>query len=70
MRHNSPASIIAASVILEVIAVVCVTLRIYTRYWKRLVSDWIILAAFVLATGLTVTELYGMQTSHVSLLRQ
>lgn len=63
MKYSNPAGIIAGSVVLEVIAVVCVALRLYIRFWKHeriLVSDWLIMVALILATGLTVTEIYGM----------
>ena len=63
MAYDNPAAIIAASIIMEVVAATCVTLRFYTRWWRKtkvLVADWLILAAFLCGTGLTVMELYGM----------
>jgi hypothetical protein len=62
MAYDNSAGIIAASVILEVLTLACVALRLYTRWWKPsrvLTSDWIILAAFVCGSGLTVMQIYG-----------
>ncbi|CAI6338767.1 unnamed protein product [Periconia digitata] len=63
MQHSTPAGIIVGTTILQVVSAGSVGLRFYTRFWRRssiLVSDWLILAAFVLATGLTITEYYGI----------
>lgn len=60
--YNSPGGIIAAAVITEVLAVSCVGLRFYSRRWKRqkiTTSDWLILVALVIGTGLAVMEIYG-----------
>ncbi|OTA99108.1 hypothetical protein M426DRAFT_95697 [Hypoxylon sp. CI-4A] len=64
LRYDNPGGIIAGAVILEVLAILSVGLRFYTRRWKHqsvLVTDWLILAAFVFATGLTVIEIYGVK---------
>ncbi|KAI1093973.1 hypothetical protein F5B19DRAFT_491014 [Rostrohypoxylon terebratum] len=64
LRYDNPGGLIAGSVILELIAVLAVGLRFYTRWWKRqrvLVSDWLILVASILATGMTVIEIYGVK---------
>ena len=63
MPYNNPGGIVAASVILEIIAVGCVCLRLMAV--KRVgmsfsVSDYLIVSALVCATGLTVMEIYGM----------
>ena len=63
MAYNSPKGIIAASVILELLAVSCVGLRLLARRKRKaplIVSNWLILASLICATGLTVTEIYGM----------
>ena len=60
--HPDPIGLIAGSVFLEVMAIVCLILRFYTRFWIKapvLVSDWCILGAKVFGTGLTVMEIYG-----------
>ncbi|KAI8962345.1 hypothetical protein F5Y11DRAFT_323189 [Daldinia sp. FL1419] len=64
LQYDNPGGIIAGSIILEVIAVLAVGLRFYTRRWKHqsvLVTDWLILVALVFATGLTVIEIYGVK---------
>lgn len=61
-HYHNPAGIIAGSVIMEIFSALCVGLRFYTQLWKQqkiLTSDWLVLAAIVLATGLTVVEIYG-----------
>ncbi|KAK3361888.1 hypothetical protein B0T24DRAFT_724336 [Lasiosphaeria ovina] len=60
--YDDPAGLIAASVIMELLAVACVSLRFYSRSWKGQVfiaSDWVILVALIFATGLTAMEIYG-----------
>ncbi|KAF2193131.1 hypothetical protein K469DRAFT_693184 [Zopfia rhizophila CBS 207.26] len=63
MRYDNPAGLIAGTVIMELFAATCIGLRFYSRRWKRcpiLVTDWLILVAFVFGTGLTVMEIYGV----------
>ncbi|KAI9666005.1 MAG: hypothetical protein M1821_003940 [Bathelium mastoideum] len=62
MSYDNPGGIIAASIILELIAVTCVGLRFLARRKKGvtpITSDWLILSGLVGATGLTVMEIYG-----------
>jgi hypothetical protein len=62
MAYDNPAGMIAAAVILEIVTIVCIALRFYTRWWKKsqvFTSDWLILAAFICGTGLTVMQIYG-----------
>lgn len=62
MKYNNGGAIIATSVILETMVLVCVGLRFYTRIWKKtsfFASDWLLLVATILATGLTVLQIYG-----------
>lgn len=61
--YDSPGGIIAASVVTEILALAAVGLRFYSRRWKRqkyIVSDWLILVALVVGTGLAVMEIYGV----------
>jgi hypothetical protein len=69
VKYDNGGGIIAASVILEIIVLVCVGLRFYTRIWRKtsfIASDWLLLVATILATGLTVLQIYGEITRHVS----
>ncbi|CAI6332771.1 unnamed protein product [Periconia digitata] len=62
MKYDNGASILATSVILEVIVLVCVGLRFHTRIWNKtsfIVSDWLLRAATIFATGLTVLQIYA-----------
>jgi hypothetical protein len=66
MGYNNPVGPIADSVMMEIIALLCVSLRFYTRRWKKtsiLASDWLILAGFICGTGLTIMEIYGNDTN-------
>ncbi|KAI4861914.1 hypothetical protein F4820DRAFT_431981 [Hypoxylon rubiginosum] len=63
-RYDDPAGLIAGSVVLELLAIFCVGLRFYSRRWKGqhiLTSDWLILIAFIIGTGMTVVEIYGVK---------
>lgn len=67
LRYNNPAGLIVASVILEILTTLGVGLRFYSRRWKRqsiLLSDWLILIAWIFGTGLTVLEIYGKIILH------
>ena len=67
MKYDNGGAIIAVSVILEVLVLVCVGLRFYTRIWKKtsfIASDWLLLAATIFATGLTVMQIYGEKARH------
>jgi hypothetical protein len=60
--YSSRGGVIASVVVLQLFSSICIGLRFYTRFWRRqsiLVSDWLVLAAFVCATGLSVMEIYG-----------
>jgi len=60
--YDNPGGLIAGSVVLQVLTTTCVALRFYTRHWKGqkiIVSDWLVLAAWVFGTMLTVDMLYG-----------
>ena len=62
MPYNSPRGMIAASVILELLAVFCVACRFLSRRKKGVnlaTDDWLIFAALIGGTGLTVMEIYG-----------
>ncbi|KAF2826768.1 hypothetical protein CC86DRAFT_416502 [Ophiobolus disseminans] len=64
MAYDNPDGIIAAAVILEVLTAICVALRLYTRWWKKskiLTAGWLVAAAFVCGTGLTVMQIYGVK---------
>ncbi|KAK0714039.1 hypothetical protein B0T26DRAFT_628011, partial [Lasiosphaeria miniovina] len=66
--YDDPAGLIAASVIMELLAVACVSLRFYSRSWKGQVfiaSDWVILVALIFATGLTAMEIYAVQGTYL-----
>lgn len=63
MAYDNPSGIIAASVILQLISILCVALRFYTYRKKGVATsttDWLILASVIGALGLTVMEIYGM----------
>lgn len=60
--YGSKVGVIVSTVALQVLSSVCVSLRLYTRFWKRqaiLASDWLVLGAFVCGSGLTIMEIYG-----------
>lgn len=61
--YDDPAGIIAGSVVMWILALASVTLRFYSVKWRHqrfTASEWLILAAFVFGTGLTVMEIYGI----------
>ncbi|KAF2661018.1 hypothetical protein K491DRAFT_674322 [Lophiostoma macrostomum CBS 122681] len=61
--YSSRGGVIVSAVVLQVLSSTCIGLRFYTRFWKRqtiLVPDWLVLAAFVCATALSVMEIYGV----------
>lgn len=61
--YDNPAAIVAAAVILQTLTTACVALRFYSRRWKQqphIISDWLILAAWVFGTGISVEILYGV----------
>jgi hypothetical protein len=65
VKYDNGGGITAASVILEIIVLVCVGLRFYTRIWRKtsfIASDWLLLVVTILATGLTVLQIYGENT--------
>ncbi|KAK4201297.1 hypothetical protein QBC40DRAFT_278555 [Triangularia verruculosa] len=48
---------------MQLVSTLCVALRFYSRKWKRqqfITSDWLILAAWVFGTGLSVLMLWGV----------
>lgn len=60
--YRSRSGVIVSTIALQLISSLCIGLRFYTRFWKRqaiLVSDWLVLAAFVCGSGLSVLEIYG-----------
>ncbi|KAI0180667.1 hypothetical protein GGR52DRAFT_521182 [Hypoxylon sp. FL1284] len=62
--YDNPAGLIAGSVILELLVILCVGLRFYSKRWKGqriLASDWLILVALVIGTGMTIVEIYGVK---------
>jgi hypothetical protein len=62
MAYDNPPGMITAAVILEITTIACVALRFYTRWWKKshvFTSDWLVLAAFICGTGLTIMQIYG-----------
>lgn len=62
MAYGNPKGIIAGSMVSELLATTCVGLRFYSRYRAKahvIASDWVILAAVLIGTGLTVLEIYG-----------
>lgn len=67
--YDNPTGILVGTVVLEVVAVTCVTLRFYQRCWQNvrcLASDWVILVALVFGTGLSVMEIYGENMSFLN----
>ncbi|KAH8882054.1 hypothetical protein GQ53DRAFT_787680 [Thozetella sp. PMI_491] len=61
--YNNPTGVLATSVLLEILAALCVGLRFYSRRRKGqaiMTSDWLILAALIFGTGLAVMEVYGV----------
>ncbi len=63
MEYDNPKGIIAGAVLMQVMVVLCVSMRFYTRRWQKsqiMISDWLILAAATCGAGLTVIEIYGM----------
>ena len=68
--YSSRGGVIASVVVLQLFSSICIGLRFYTRFWRRqsiLVSDWLVLAAFVCATGLSVMEIYGAYAISISM---
>jgi hypothetical protein len=68
-RYEDPAGIVVGTVILQVLSLVCVGLRFYSRRWKRqdyIVSDWLILVALLFGIGLSVGEIYGEPCLHIT----
>jgi len=62
MRSDCPEAIIAGTIAMQAVVTACISLRLYTRRWKRspvLLSDWLILAAFCCGIGLSVLEIFG-----------
>jgi hypothetical protein len=60
--YDDPAAIVAGTVVMQVVSTLCVGLRFYSRRWKHqscIVSDWLILAAWVFGTGLSILMIYG-----------
>jgi len=60
--YEDPAGLIAGSVVLWVAATSCVALRCGNKVRERqkfVTSDWLVMAAWVFGTGLTVLEIYG-----------
>ncbi|KAJ2981941.1 hypothetical protein NUW58_g6557 [Xylaria curta] len=65
IRYDTPASLIAGTVVLWVLATAALALRFYSRLWKGqkfITSDWLILVTAIFGTGLTVLELYAIAT--------
>ncbi|KAM0308221.1 hypothetical protein ACHAO8_010203 [Botrytis cinerea] len=63
MAYDNPGGIIAAAVILELLAISFVTLRFLSNHRKGInntATDWLILAALICSTGLTVIQIYGI----------
>ncbi|KAK8041469.1 hypothetical protein PG994_014476 [Apiospora phragmitis] len=61
--YDNPAGLIAASIILWLLTVICVSLRFGLRLWDRqsiLTSDWLILFGWTFGTGLVAMEIYGV----------
>ncbi|KAM7206458.1 hypothetical protein V8F20_002807 [Naviculisporaceae sp. PSN 640] len=63
ITYDSPGGIIAATVITQILALLAVGLRFYSRRWKRqnfITSDWFILAALFVGAGLAAMQIYGV----------
>ncbi|KAM7213895.1 hypothetical protein V8F06_010714 [Rhypophila decipiens] len=61
--YSNPGGIIAATVVIQVIALLAVGLRFYSRRCKRqqfIVSDWLIILALIIGAGLAAIEIYGV----------
>jgi hypothetical protein len=62
MAYDNPGGLIVGSVVMEIVAAVCVGLRFYSRHWRKaliIVADWLVLAACICGMGLTAMEIYG-----------
>lgn len=60
--YDYPSDLIAGSVVMWVITATVFGLRMYSVKWMRqnfTFSEWLISAAFVLGTGLTVMKIHG-----------
>lgn len=72
MPYDNPKGLIAASVILEILAITCVGFRFLSRRKTGAsfaTDDWLILVALVCSSGLTVMEIYGKLTINPYLLQ-
>ncbi|KAF2756406.1 hypothetical protein EJ05DRAFT_64279 [Pseudovirgaria hyperparasitica] len=71
MVYNNPDGIIAATVIVQFLVIGIVCLRILSRRKqekKRLISDWLILAATLMSMGLAIAQIYGAANGPLGLL--
>ncbi|KAK0672899.1 hypothetical protein QBC41DRAFT_7723 [Cercophora samala] len=62
-QYDNPAALVAGTVVMQLVTTACIGLRFYSRRWKRqsiITSDWLVLAAYVFGTGLSVMMLYGI----------
>lgn len=62
MAYDSPHGLIAAAAIVQAMVYIVVALRFRTCYKhgrKYHTSDWLILLAAFLSTGLTIIQIYG-----------
>ncbi|KAK0737602.1 hypothetical protein B0T21DRAFT_168395 [Apiosordaria backusii] len=62
-QYDNPDALVAGTVIMQLVSTLCVALRFYSRRWKCqqfIASDWLVLAAYVFGTGLSVMMLWGV----------
>jgi hypothetical protein len=63
MAYDSPHGLIAAAVIVQMLVLVMLASRFVSHRKRGLTlhtSDWLIIAAGVLTTGLAIEQIYGM----------
>ncbi|KAF2182186.1 hypothetical protein K469DRAFT_790149, partial [Zopfia rhizophila CBS 207.26] len=59
--YDNPKALSPAQLSFEAIAIICITLRFYSRHWMQkliLNSDWLVFSAFVCGTATTILEIY------------
>jgi hypothetical protein len=63
MAYDNPHGLIAAAVVVQTLVLIMIGSRFVSHRKRGLslsTSDWLIIAAGVLSTGLTIEQIYGM----------